>query len=70
MKKFLISFGLMLMSLHGIAQIDSTLLKRIPKDTSSLLMNMDAVYNRPFLRAGKLPVSLGGYVEANFQHRP
>lgn len=68
MKKFLISFGLMLLSLHGMAQIDSTLLKRIPKDTSSLLMNMDAVYNRPFLRAGKLPVSLGGYVEANFQH--
>jgi hypothetical protein len=31
-------------------------------------MNMDAVYNRPFLSYGKLPVSLGGYVEANWQH--
>jgi hypothetical protein len=29
---------------------------------------MDAIYNRPFLRVGKLPVSLGGYVEANWQH--
>lgn len=29
---------------------------------------MDAVYNRPFLAVGKLPVSVGGYVEANWQH--
>jgi hypothetical protein len=29
---------------------------------------MDAVYNRPFLAVGKLPVALGGYVEANWQH--
>lgn len=26
---------------------------------------MDAVYNRPFLQMGKIPVALGGYVEAN-----
>ena len=31
-------------------------------------MNMDAVYNRPFIAVGKLPVSLGGYMEANWQH--
>lgn len=31
-------------------------------------MNMDAVYNRPFMQVGKLPVSLGGYVEANYQY--
>jgi hypothetical protein len=31
-------------------------------------LNMDAVYNRPFLSIGKLPVALGGYVEANWQH--
>ncbi len=29
---------------------------------------MDAVYNRPFIAVGKLPVSLGGYMEANWQH--
>lgn len=26
---------------------------------------MDAVYNRPFLQAGKIPVAIGGYLEAN-----
>src|SRR6185436_12088118 len=50
------------------AQIDSTLLRRAEKDTTRLLMNMDAVYNRPFLSMGKLPVAIGGYVEANWQH--
>lgn len=50
------------------AQIDPALLKRIPKDTVNRTMNMDAVYNRPFIGIGKLPVSLGGYMEANWQH--
>lgn len=47
------------------AQPDSTFIKRIPADTSSQKLNMDAVYNRPFLSAGKSPVALGGYLEAN-----
>ena len=50
------------------AQIDPALLKRIPKDSLNRTMNMDAVYNRPFIAIGKLPVSLGGYMEANWQH--
>ena len=50
------------------AQVDPSLLRRISKDTSDLQMNMDAVYNRPFLQVGKLPVSLGGYAEANYQY--
>lgn len=50
------------------AQIDPGLLKRIPKDSSKNLLNMDAVYNRPFLGLGKLPVSVGGYAEVNWQH--
>lgn len=50
------------------AQIDTSLLRRIPKDTITRTMNMDAVYNRPFLGVGKLPVSLGGYMEVNWQH--
>lgn len=29
---------------------------------------MDAVYNRPFLSAGKLPIAIGGYLEANSQY--
>jgi hypothetical protein len=50
------------------AQIDTTLLRRVARDTSRVKMNMDAIYNRPFLTAGKLPVAVGGYVEANWQH--
>ncbi len=50
------------------AQIDSSLLKRAVKDTIKSTMNMDAVYNRPFLGLGKSPVSLGGYAEINWQY--
>ncbi len=50
------------------AQIDSTLLNRIPKDTLKQAMNMDATYNRPFLSIGKTPLAIGGYTEANWQH--
>lgn len=50
------------------AQIDSTLLKRISVDTTKQYLNMDAVYNRPFLGFGKLPLSVGGYAEVNWQH--
>ena len=53
---------------YATAQIDSTLLKRVPTDTVKKVMNMDAIYNRPFLRTGKVPVSLGGYMETNWQH--
>lgn len=55
-------------ALSAKAQIDTTLLRRTPADTSKRKMNMDAIYNRPTLQAGKLPVSIGGYVEANYQH--
>jgi hypothetical protein len=50
------------------AQVDQSLLKRTASDTSKQIMNMDAIYNRPALKYDKLPVSLGGYVEANYQH--
>ncbi|MDP3393319.1 hypothetical protein [Sediminibacterium sp.] len=52
----------------AVAQIDPVLLRRTSKDTSGLLLNMDAVYNRPFLQLGKLPVALGGYAETNYQY--
>lgn len=61
-------FFIVYASHEGFSQIDTTLLRRTPKDTSLIQMNMDAVYNRPFLSMGKLPVALGGYVEANWQH--
>lgn len=48
-----------------MAQPDSLGLWKKSPDSSKMLMNMDAVYNRPFLQYGKFPVAIGGYVEAN-----
>ena len=63
----LIAFLLFLFSatISVHAQKDSAFVKRVTPDTSKLNMNMDAVYNRPFLQMGKLPVALGGYMEVN-----
>src|SRR5687768_11200574 len=52
----------------SVAQVDSTLFRRLPADTTKSSLNMDAVYDRPFLGLGKLPVSVGGYAEVNWQH--
>ena len=68
MRHFLLLISIIISSLAVFAQVDPALLRRVPKDTSGLKMNMDAVYNRPFLELGKLPVALGGYVEANYQY--
>ena len=58
------------LSFHGntIAQIDTSLLKSKTTDTSKRLLTMDAIYNRPFLKLGKSPVSIGGYLESNWQY--
>jgi hypothetical protein len=68
MKKLLSLYMVILLSVYASAQIDPALLRRVPKDTSGALMNMDAAYNRPFLQVGKLPIALGGYAEANYQY--
>jgi len=68
MIKFFTTAIVLFFSICVTAQIDPALLKTIPKDTLQQTMNMDAVYNRPFTGIGKLPVSVGGYVEANWQH--
>jgi hypothetical protein len=68
MKKYYFLFILLCAASSLVAQIDPSLLRRTPKDTGGVQMNMDAVYNRPFLQLGKLPVALGGYVEANYQY--
>ena len=69
MKQNLVYILFLLFSLTASAQVDESLLKKIPVDTSmQSSMNMDAVYNRPFLQVGKLPVSVGGYVEADYQY--
>src|SRR3989337_2890503 len=68
MKNILLTTIILSLSGSIYAQIDSTLIRRSEKDTTGLKLNMDAVYNRPFLSMGKLPVAVGGYVEANWQH--
>lgn len=64
MKKIAVLLSLFI-AISSYSQQDTTLVKRITQDTSKLKMNMDAVYNRPFMQAGKFPVALGGYLEAN-----
>ncbi|MEK7225128.1 MAG: hypothetical protein AAB221_05550, partial [Bacteroidota bacterium] len=68
MKKIIVIIFVFAITETISGQIDPSLLRRIPKDTSGLQMNMDAVYNRPFLQVGKLPVDLGGYAESNCQY--
>jgi len=65
MKKTIPFFLISLFTAGAYAQKDSSLFKRILPDTGKVAMNMDAIYNRPFLQAGKFPATLGGYVEAN-----
>ena len=66
--KQIITISLLFLSLFCQAQIDSTLFKRTQIDTAKQQLNMDAVYNRPFLTYKKVPISVGGYAEMNWQH--
>ncbi len=66
--KQLITLLLLLIAGMAQAQIDTTLLQTNKTDSTQQGLNMDAVYDRPFLNLGKLPVSVGGYMEANWQY--
>lgn len=68
MKHLLLCIVLTSAGLSANSQIDPELLRKAPKATDSLKLNMDAVYDRPMIKAGRLPVSIGGYVEANYQY--
>ncbi|GAO42651.1 hypothetical protein [Flavihumibacter petaseus] len=68
MKNFLIATTIFLITSKAKAQIDPELLRNPQTKTDSVRMNMDAVYSRPFMQLGKLPVALGGYIEANYQY--
>lgn len=69
MNKFIILLLITVLSIfESSAQIDNLLIRRTQKDTINKSMNMDAVYNRPFLGLGKTPISVGGYAEANWQY--
>ncbi|MTI88838.1 MAG: hypothetical protein FH748_12805 [Balneolaceae bacterium] len=69
MKKNILLFLILASSITANAQVDSSLFKDTRSDTiSTEAMNMDAVYERPFFQAGTSPVSVGGYVEADYQY--
>jgi hypothetical protein len=63
-----LAFSLLLFNKTN-AQIDSSLLKKnVTADTAKHSLTMDAIYERPFLKLGKTPVSIGGYMESNWQY--
>ncbi len=72
MKATLLSITTVLLFFYcqpAFSQIDSTLLNVPAKsDTAKHILSMDAMYNRPFLKVGKLPVSIGGYMESDYQY--
>jgi hypothetical protein len=68
MKQLTILLLFFFAAINALAQIDPELVRKSQNDTGSLKLNMDAVYDRPFIKVGKLPVALGGYVEANYQY--
>ncbi len=51
--------GLLSLLLTGYVGAQNT------QDSLKTDMNMDAVYQRPFMTEGKLPIAIGGYLEAN-----
>ncbi len=61
-------FVLFILFSLGLQAQDSAFIKRIPRDTSAMVMNSDAIFNRPFLVIGKSPIAIGGYLEANTQY--
>lgn len=68
MKKFSLIFLSIIYLNAAYGQIDPLLLKNPLNDTSNLQLNMDAAYSRPFIQVARLPVALGGYIEANYQY--
>lgn len=69
MKKTILLLAIFVSAFNVNAQVDSIGFGDASDDTSSAqAMNMDAVYNRPFFTGGQSPVSIGGYVEADYQY--
>ncbi len=66
--KYLVACLMFIGVANNINAQNSDFLKRVEPTDTKEIMNMDAIYNRPMLKVGKTPVSLGGYVEANWQH--
>ena len=54
-KPFLL--GLLLCTISGTINAQEKIVTRVPADTSKTSLNMDAVYNRPFLALKNTPVA-------------
>ena len=52
-------------AINIFGQDTEPMVSRVQSDSLKNQLNMDAVYNRPFLMVNKMPVALGGYLEAN-----
>jgi hypothetical protein len=69
MKTFTYNFiKLTLLAVLGLSSTTNIMAQDInptTNDSNQVKLNMDAVYDRPFLSIGNSPVALGGYVEAN-----
>jgi hypothetical protein len=65
MKRLILLVLACILHLAAHAQIDSSLFKRVSVKDTTVQLNIDATYNRPFLKLGKTPVAVGGYIEAN-----
>lgn len=68
MKKFLITLIIGFTSQQVIAQIDQSILKNQEKDSLNTTMNMDALSNRVYTNSSNTPVSIGGYLEADYKY--
>lgn len=68
MNKNTVTAILILICQISFSQIDSTLFKRLPKDSINKTLNMDATYDRPFLKVKNTPLSVGGYIEAQYEY--
>ena len=72
MKKYMFSYrtfiGVIFTIIHftnSFGQSNNQLIKRVNVDTTTEVLNMDATFNRPFLTTDRVPVAIGGYIEAN-----
>ncbi len=64
-KQWLFGCLSLIASTRVMAQTRDSLHTSVSEVSKSNFMNMDAVYDRPFLTAHTMPVALGGYLEAN-----
>ena len=69
MKKYFYSALLLLATVKAMGQNNMSDSAKADTIAKRPAMNMDAVYNRPFLSLGKLPASIGGYLETKFQRQ-